>query len=214
MPTLGNYNPYGMGSGSYNPLNESWYGVPNYGANYSNYLQTQQQPLSLSQIMGMVQQIQETMNPMERLVSSVSQAEIPARIAQNMMSGQNRLLSLPRSRMEQGGSNALPPGDLEQYAGAPSRTTPGTYTPSYGSVDLYAGYDPRAGRTPSPGVAAPTAPAPTAPKTGYTAPKPTSYTAPKPTSRDPYAKNIHSLPWPNPSYDTWGAGGGGGGGAR
>ena len=138
MPTLGNYNPYGMGSGSYNPLNESWYGVPNYGANYSNYLQTQQQPLSLSQIMGMVQQIQETMNPMERLVSSVSQAEIPARIAQNMMSGQNRLLSLPRSRMEQAGSNTLPQDDLEQYAGAPaSAGTPQTGWGQTSSADIY-----------------------------------------------------------------------------
>ena len=135
MPMLGNYNPYGdLQGGSYNPFDEGWYGVPDYGAGYNSYLQTQQQPLSLSQIVGMVREVQNGMDrsPVARLMSPVQQSEIPAQIAQNMMSDQNRLLSMPRRRMEESGANTLQQGGIEQDMNAPAGTAPAGRSPAGG----------------------------------------------------------------------------------
>lgn len=98
MVTLGNYNPY-------QDL-DSWYGVPDYGGAYNSYMGVQQQQLPLSRLISMVQEIQNGMGrrPMGNGAMSVSMpttAQIPAQIANSLMSQQQRLLSTPRQRWAQ-----------------------------------------------------------------------------------------------------------------
>jgi hypothetical protein len=138
MTTYGNYNPYGE--------LDSWYGTPNYGSAYNSYLGGQMQPLPLSRLVSMVNEIQQGMNrqPLGNQsvnMSTPTQMEMPAQIAANIMNTQNRLLSLPRQRMEQSGSNELQ-YDLTPPANTPAASMPTANRTTGGTSGGTFGYSP------------------------------------------------------------------------
>ncbi len=117
-------NPYD----NYGKL-DGWYGVPNYGGSYNSYLGAQSQPMSMDRIVSMVREIQQGMNkqPMGNQavsVSPVSQMQIPAQIAANIMNTQNRLLSMPRQRWSNSGSNEMDANNVNHVPSQPAATAP------------------------------------------------------------------------------------------
>ena len=150
MVTLGNYNPY-------QDL-DSWYGVPDYGGAYNSYMGVQQQQLPLSRLISMVQEIQNGMNrrPMGNGAMSVSMpttAQIPAQIANSLMTQQRRLLSMPRQRWSESGYQPDPNGITPPPATGPGggSATPGGLKPG-GSAGGGSGISGGSNYTPAPNL--------------------------------------------------------------
>lgn len=150
------YNPYG-------DMN-SWYGVPNYGSNYANYMVSQSQPLTLNRIMSMVRDIQQGGAPqaLGNQAMGISQpnlSQIPAAIAASIFSGDSRLMSMPRQRMEEYGAMPTPidptlPGgqvDPVQTGGVSGGGRTGGGSGSGGSYDYSGGNTVGGGYTTTPG---------------------------------------------------------------
>jgi hypothetical protein len=156
------YNPYG-------DMN-SWYGVPNYGNNYANYMVSQTQPLTLNRIMSMVNDIQRGGQAPQSYGSqavSMSQpmSQIPPMIANAIFDSNNRILSMPRMRFGQTGMDVIQPE--QQPGGQPGSGIPvsggsgGSGGGSGGGNYATGSAGGNVGGVSAPSYGAPTPPAPT-----------------------------------------------------
>ena len=156
------YNPYG-------DMN-SWYGVPNYGNNYANYMVSQTQPLTLNRIMSMVNDIQRGGQAPQSYGSqavSMSQpmSQIPPMIANAIFDSNNRILSMPRMRFGQTGMDVIQPE--QQPGGQPGSGIPmpsgggGGGGSGSGGNYLTGTAGGNVGGVSAPSYSAPSAPAPT-----------------------------------------------------
>lgn len=125
------YNPYGN--------MQSWYGVPDYRGNYTSYMVSQNQPLTMNRIMSMVRDIQQGQAPqLGNQAVSMSQptlSQIPSQVAQSIFDPSNRLLSMPRMRWEQrGGMDIQQPYEqsgMQPGSGIPAYQPTGSGIPAY-----------------------------------------------------------------------------------